>query len=136
LVAKGEAALAFQPGNHAATFGGNPLATAAALATLSVLLEENLAACAQEKGTYMMEWFCGLQKKQTIIKEVRGLGLMLGIELTVDGKPVLEKCLEEGLLVNFVHGNVLRLVPALNISYEEIDLALHIIAKALNIPEV
>ncbi len=133
LVAKGQAADVFQPGDHAATFGGNPLAATAALASLSVIIEENLSQQAEEKGAYIKEKFIKLGETSSIIKEVRGLGLLLGIELAVEAKPVQDFCLEEGLLINCVQNKVLRLVPPLNISYEDIDKALAIIGKALDV---
>lgn len=133
LVAKGRAADVFQPGDHAATFGGNPLAATAALASLSVIIEENLSQQAEEKGAYIKEKFIKLGETSSIIKEVRGLGLLLGIELAVEAKPVQDFCLEEGLLINCVQNKVLRLVPPLNISYEDIDKALAIIGKALDV---
>lgn len=132
LVAKGEAADIFQPGDHASTFGGNPLAATAALTSLSVIIEENLSEQATEKGAYIKEKFNKLGETCSVIKNIRGLGLLLGIELTVKAKPVQEFCLAEGLLINCVQNKVLRLVPPLNISYEDIDKALAVIKKALD----
>ena len=109
------------------------MAATAALASLSVIIEENLSQQAEEKGAYIKEKFIKLGETSSIIKEVRGLGLLLGIELAVEAKPVQDFCLEEGLLINCVQNKVLRLVPPLNISYEDIDKALAIIGKALDV---
>ncbi len=122
----------FKPGDHGSTFGGNPLACAAAYATLTVIRAENLVDKAAEKGAYFK---AGLQKLQAKypdkVKEVRGLGLMLGMELTKAGGPVVEACLREHVIVNCTAGNVIRLVPPLIVSREEIDTALLALDKAL-----
>jgi acetylornithine/N-succinyldiaminopimelate aminotransferase len=133
LVARGVAADVLGPGQHAATFGGNPLSTAAALATLTVLIENKLSQQAAEKGQYIIEKLQLMQKETPLIKEVRGLGLMLGIELSIEGKTIQDYCQEQGLLINFVHNHILRLIPPLNIAYEDIDKALAIIEEALTI---
>ena len=116
VVAGGEAAETFKPGEHAATFGGNPLATAAAIAALSVTIDENLAQEAWEKGEYIKAKVESMKKEHPVIVEARGLGLLLGIELSVEGKPIQEKCQDEGVLINCVQSKVLRLVPPLNIT--------------------
>ena len=131
LVARGVAADVLGPGQHAATFGGNPLSTAAALATLTVLIENKLAQQATEKGKYIIEKLQIMQKENPLIKEVRGLGLMIGMELSIEGKRIQDYCQEQGLLINFVHNKILRLVPPLNIAYEDLDKALEIISEAL-----
>lgn len=131
LVAKGEAADTFKPGEHASTFGGNPLASAAAIAAFSVITGENLAQQAAEKGEYIKNRFAALKQKYPVIAGVRGLGLLLGIELNCEAGPLQEKCLERGVIVNVVQGNVIRLVPPLNISYEEIDQGLAVIEETL-----
>lgn len=131
-LAGGKAAAVFQPGEHASTFGGNPLSSAAALAALSVIMDEKLAEQAEAKGEYIKESISAWKKELPVIKEVRGQGLLLGIVLGVEGKPIQEKCQEKGLLINCVQSNVLRLVPPLNISSEEIDFALAVLKEALN----
>lgn len=130
-LAGGEAAEVFQPGEHAATFGGNPLSTAAAIAAVSVIIDEKLAEQAAQKWGYIHKKISNLQINYPIITQIRGMGLMIGIVLNTDAKPIQGKCLEKGLLVNCVQNNVLRLVPPLNISYEEIDKALFILEEAL-----
>lgn len=131
LVAKDEVADTFKPGDHAATFGGNPLATAAAIAAFSVITEENLAQEAAEKGEYIKNRFEAMKQKYASITNVRGLGLLVGIELNCNAGPVQDICLHQGVIVNTVQGNVLRLVPPLNISYEDIDHGLAVIEEAL-----
>lgn len=131
VVAGGEAAATFKPGEHAATFGGNPLATSAALAAFSVIVDNNLAQEAWDKGEYIKRKVEAMKQGHPVIAGVRGMGLLLGIELTAEGKPVQVSCQDKGLLINCVQAKVLRLVPPLTISYDEIDMGLEIIAQAL-----
>lgn len=131
LAACGEAAKALQPGDHASTFGGNPLAASAALAALTVIAEENLAGAAQEKGSYIKTKISRWKNLSDVIVDVRGQGLMIGIELACKGGAVVEYCLKKNVLVNCIHDQVIRLVPPLIISYEEIDQALEVIKEAI-----
>lgn len=131
VVAGGEAADTFKPGEHAATFGGNPLATAVAIAAFTVIIEQDLAGEAREKGEYIKTKVEAMKKEHPVIIEVRGKGLLLGIELSIEGKPIQEACQERGVLINCVQSKVLRLVPPLNITYDEINHALEIIGQAL-----
>ena len=133
LCARGEAATALQPGEHASTFGGGPLVTAAGLAAFDVILKEKLAEAAAEKGAYIMEKVRAFPAMEAIIKEVRGQGLMIGIELIPEGlgPGIVEACRQSGLLINCIHGMVLRMVPPLVISREEIDISLEILYKTL-----
>lgn len=131
LLAREEVACAFEPGDHASTFGGNPLACAAALAAVQTLLEENLPANAARVGGYLLERLRELASRYTFIREVRGLGLMVGVELTGPGAPVVDRCREKGLLINCVNGCVLRLVPPLTISAREVDEAVGILDGVL-----
>jgi acetylornithine/N-succinyldiaminopimelate aminotransferase len=133
IIARGVAADVLGPGQHASTFGGNPLATAAALATLTVLIEENLPQQAAEKGRYLRQKFLEIQRENPRIKEVRGLGLLFGIELSIEGKKVQDFCQEKGLLINCVQSKTLRLIPPLNITYKDLDNAIAIIKEALAI---
>ncbi len=79
-----------------------------------------------------MEKLNNLKNSYSEIKQVRGMGLMLGVELSIEGKPVVEKCMARGLLINCTHDKVLRLMPALTVTRKEIDKAVAILAKALN----
>ena len=120
----------FAPGDHGSTFGGNPLACAAANASLKVMLEDNLAAKAEEVGTYFKVQLEALQKKfPDKITEVRGRGLLLGMELSKPGKPIVDACLQKGMIINCTAGNVIRLVPPLVITKAEIDALMAVFAE-------
>jgi predicted acetylornithine/succinylornithine family transaminase len=123
ILAKEEVAQAFEPGNHAATFGGNPLAARAALEVIRILQEELLQNC-QEVGVYFLERLRVLQKKHSQISEVRGQGLMIAIELKESGKEIVSKAMEKGVLLNCTQERVLRFVPPLILSKEEVDFAI------------
>ena len=129
LLAREEVAQAFGPGDHASTFGGSPLACAAGLAAVETILEENLPANAARVGAYLLERLRELASRYAFVKEVRGLGLMVGIELTQPGDPFVERCRDKGLLVNCVSGNVLRLVPPLTITRQEVDEAVNVLER-------
>jgi len=133
LCARGDAALALQPGEHASTFGGGPLATAAALAAFHVVLKEGLADKAAETGRYIMEKVRAWPGMSAMIKDVRGQGLMVGVELIPDGIGVkaVEACRQKGVLINCIHGKVMRMVPPLVISKTEIDQALEVLRVSL-----
>jgi predicted acetylornithine/succinylornithine family transaminase len=131
LVAGGKLAGIFQPGHHATTFGGTPLACSAALAVMDVIEEEELLANTMMMGAYFVEGLCEIaMKHKQWISGVRGLGLMLGMVLDVPALPLQKKLQEKGMLALATAGNVLRLLPPLNITQKEIDLALERIAEA------
>ena len=119
----------FKPGDHGSTFGGNPLACAVARAALRVLVDEKLVERSAELGAY----FLGRLRTLTssIIKEVRGRGLWIGLELTVAARPYCERLMEEGLLCKDTHDYVIRLAPPLVITREEIDWAFDRIRKVI-----
>ena len=120
----------FNPGSHGSTFGGNPLATAVSIAALDVIIDENLSDRAIELGDYLQD---ELKKiNNPVIKEVRGKGLFIGMELTESARPYCEKLMEEGLLCKETHDNVIRFAPPLIITKEEMDWALERINKVLN----
>ncbi|RME68405.1 MAG: acetylornithine transaminase [Nitrospirae bacterium] len=126
LLAKDEVAEAFVPGSHASTFGGNPLACAAALSTLETVLEDGiiLEECRQ-KGQYMKGALLKLKEKYSgIVEDVRGLGLMLGMSLKRDPEPVINGLLQKGIIAGKAGTNTLRFTPALTIEYDEIDRAM------------
>lgn len=131
MLAKDHVAAAFNPGDHASTFGGNPLATAAGLATMQVLLEDGVMANAQQMGQYFKEKLQTLATQHQCIKEVRGAGLMLGVELDTPGQKFVDTCRQKGLLINCVNNNVLRFLPPLTIGQKEIDTAIDILNQAL-----
>lgn len=131
LLAKTEVAQSLVPGMHASTFGGNPIAAAAGIAMLETIEEEGLLERTKQNAELFANWLSRLQDECEQIREVRQVGVMIGIELEHDASEVVEKCLEQGLLVNCTQGNVLRLLPAMNISESEIECGMQIFAKAV-----
>ncbi len=130
ILASDAALKAFGPGDHGTTFGGNPLACAAANATLSVLVEEDLPANAAKMGSYMMEALNGLKAKYpALITGVRGQGLIIGMPLTKPGKDLVNACMAAGALINCTAGDVLRFVPPLNIEKKHVDEMIAILDK-------
>ncbi len=116
-----EVAKSFTPGTHAATFGGNPLSSAAGLAALRATLEDGILENCQRSSLHFFERLEGLRKKYSFIKEVRGKGLMIGLELDREGKSVVTDCLQKGFLINCTDETVLRFVPPLIVTPGEID---------------
>jgi len=112
----------FRPGSHATTFGGTPLVTAVAEAVLRSLLEDGWINNSRDMGRYFKERLEGLQDKYSFIKEVRGLGLIIGMELDREGAPVVNACIEKGFLINCTQEKMLRFIPPLIVGREEIDL--------------
>lgn len=122
----------FKPGDHGGTFGGNPLACAAVYATLTTIKSEGLVDKVAEKGEYFKNELRKLQEKYPDkVTDVRGCGLMLGMEVAGEGKPIVESCLANNIIVNCTAGNVIRIVPPLIISREEIDIVVAALDKAL-----
>lgn len=122
----------FKPGDHGGTFGGNPLACAAVYATLTTIKSEGLVDKVAEKGEYFKNKLRKLQEKYPDkVTDVRGCGLMLGMEVAGEGKPIVESCLANNVIVNCTAGNVIRIVPPLIISKEEIDIVVAALDKAL-----
>ncbi len=132
LVARRAVAEAFQPGTHGTTFGGNPLACAAAIAVVQTIQDENLVARASEMGDYLMARLRDLTKTAPAITEVRGRGLMVAAELTVPSDQVVAACLARGLLVNNVRPTAVRMVPPLIVGRAEIDEMITIFGAALS----
>ncbi len=123
LLATEKISAAFQPGTHASTFGGNPLVCAAAVATLDVLLEDGfvLDQC-RRMGKYFLKRLEGLKREfHSLVADVRGMGLMIGLELVRDCAPIVKMCMDRGVLVNCTAGNVLRFLPPLIVTENEID---------------
>jgi acetylornithine/N-succinyldiaminopimelate aminotransferase len=123
MLATERVASSFQPGNHATTFGGNPLVCAAAVATLETLLEDGfiLDQC-NRMSTYLMKGLYQLKEEfPSLITEIRGKGLLIGMALTKDGDPIVRECLEKGVLINCTAGNVLRFIPPLIVQQKEIN---------------
>ncbi|MDA8432670.1 MAG: acetylornithine transaminase [Nitrospiraceae bacterium] len=123
MLATDKVAAGFEPGTHASTFGGNPLVCAAAVAAMEVLLEDGfvLDQC-RRMGKYFQKRLEELKKEfPSIVADVRGMGLLIGMELTRDGGPIVKSCMEKGLLINCTAGSVLRFIPPLIVTEKEID---------------
>jgi ornithine--oxo-acid transaminase len=117
------------PGDHGSTFGGNPLACAIAREALKVLIEEGLVERSAELGVYLAEKMRTLRSSR--IKEVRGRGLWIGVELTVSARPYCEALMEAGILCKETHDHVIRISPPLVINQEELDWAFERLQKVL-----
>jgi predicted acetylornithine/succinylornithine family transaminase len=131
LVAKSNFAEKLKPGTHAATFGGNPIACRAALATIETIEADGLLERAAHIGERFRKRLEALQPRCPWIQQIRILGAMIGIELSTDGVPVVNQCLQRRLLVNCTHGTVIRLLPALTLTDAELDEGCGILEEVL-----
>jgi predicted acetylornithine/succinylornithine family transaminase len=131
FIAKTEIAANLKPGKHASTFGGNPLAMAAGLATIETIEKDRLLENVAVMSARFREHFTRLKSELSIIRELRVRGMMIGIDLTIPGTPAVGKCMERGLLINCTHDTVIRLLPALNITAEQVDEAAAAISDVL-----
>ncbi len=130
--ARPEIAEFLKPGTHASTFGGNPLACAAALAVFAAIEKEGLLQSAIETGDYLRSRLGEMAKvHQGLVREVRGRGVMIGMELTRPGAELVADCVRSGLLINCTHQSVIRFVPAMNVPREILDEGLDIFRKCL-----
>jgi len=132
LLARKEVAASFTPGTHASTFGGNPLVTAAAIASLTTINNSSFLEHCRTMGNYLMDQLNRLKKKNPSIREVRGKGLLVGMELDQPAADIVDKCLEKGLLINCVQEKVLRFLPPLTITKKEIDQAVSTLEEVLS----
>jgi acetylornithine/N-succinyldiaminopimelate aminotransferase len=126
-----EIAPSLRPGMHAATFGGNPIAARAGLAAIEMIEQENLLENGQRLGEVFRSRLTALAGECDLIREVRVLGVMIGVELATEGAPVVKACMERKLLINCTQGTVLRLLPALNLSESQAHEACDLLADAL-----
>jgi len=131
MVARAEIADVLKPGMHASTFGGSPIVCKASLAVFEAIRKEKLLKNCVEMGKYLEEGLNSLKKKFSFILEVRGMGLMLAMELEISGKSIVDECLKNGLLINCTHERVLRIMPAINVTKKEIDKAINILEKVM-----
>lgn len=131
IAAVPKVAAAFTPGTHASTFGGNSLAATAGLAVFEAIEEEKLLDNTVKMGKYFHERLSAFAKQYGFIKEIRGKGLMIGVQLAMPGAAIVAKCLERGLNVNCTHDTVLRMLPAMNITKAEVDKGLDILGSVL-----
>ncbi|MGI9456755.1 MAG: aspartate aminotransferase family protein [Aeoliella sp.] len=126
-----EIASSLRPGMHAATFGGNPIAARAGIATIEMIEGQGLLARTKELGEMFRAKLGSLVDQLDVVKELRIAGLMIGIELFVDGTQVVSDCMEKGLLVNCTQGNVIRLLPAMTLTDEEVQEGCEILSDVL-----
>jgi len=131
MVARDKYAVTLGPGTHGSTFGGNPLMTAAGVATMKVLLEDGVLENCRVMGAYLRGRLEDLQTRYSLITEVRGRGLILGMELSIEGGDIVKEALQKGLLINVTVGKVLRFLPPLTVTREEIDEALDVLEPIL-----
>jgi len=132
MMAKPELAAVLTPGKHASTFGGNCLACAAGIAVIEAIEEDGLLQNAKELGEYAMGKLRQLKDKHSIIESVRGIGMMIGVQLTGPGAAIVDKCLEKGLRINCTHETVLRFMPPMIATKEQIDKAIEILDGVLS----
>ena len=131
MMAAEEIAASLVPGKHASTFGGNCLACAAGVAVIEAIEEDKLLENAAELGQYTKAKLLELKQKHFIIDSVRGIGLMIGVQLTSPGNDIVDKCLEKGLRINCTSGTVLRFMPAMIATKAQIDQAIEILDTVL-----
>ena len=131
MMATEEVAASLVPGKHASTFGGNCLACAAGVAVIEAIEEDNLLKNAVELGRYIKDKLEQLKQKHSIIDSVRGIGLMIGVQLISPGKEIVDKCLEKGLRINCTNDTVLRFMPPMIATKSQIDQAIEILDSVL-----
>jgi predicted acetylornithine/succinylornithine family transaminase len=131
LLTRPEIAPSLRPGMHAATFGGNPIAARAGIAVIETIEEENLLAQATRLSHVFKSELVKLQAQCPLVTDVRVAGLMIGIDLSIEGAPVVHRCMEERLLINCTQGHVLRLLPAMNLTEEQAREGLAILTRVL-----
>jgi len=131
IVAQPEVAASLTPGSHASTYGGNPLVVAAGIAMFETIEQEKLLERVQQMSAYIMDKAGQLQQKYGFIEKVRGRGMMIGIELSLPGNPIVMTALEKGLRINCTQETVLRLLPAMTITTEEVDEAFSILDESI-----
>jgi len=131
MMANQEKADAFEPGDHASTFGGNPLACEAAKVVLNELIEGNLLKNVNESGNYLIKKLNDLKKEFSFIEEIRGLGLLIGVEFEFETDEIINKCIDNGLLLVNAGKHVIRFLPPLSVKKEEIDEAIEIFSQVL-----
>jgi acetylornithine/N-succinyldiaminopimelate aminotransferase len=132
MMAKAELAAVLTPGKHASTFGGNCIACAAGIAVIEAIEEDSLLQNAAQLGQYTKDKLLQLKQKHSVIDSVRGIGMMIGVQLTGPGAAIVDKCLEQGLRINCTHDTVLRFMPPMIATKEQIDRAIEILDDVLS----
>jgi len=131
LMTTKEIATSLRPGMHASTFGGNPIAARAGIATLETIENENLLERAKVVGELFKSRMLELQKECDLIQNVRAQGVMIGIDLSIEGAPIVKACMERHLLINCTQGTIIRLLPAMNITDQQVHDGCDILADVL-----
>ena len=131
MLARPEVAEKLKPGTHAATFGGNPVACRAALAAIETIDADGLLTRAEQIGNRFRQRLEALRPRCSWIQDIRIKGVMIGVELSVEGTAIVNACLQNRLLINCTHGTVLRLLPALNLTDGEVDEGCGILEQVL-----
>ena len=131
MLARREIAASLRPGMHAATFGGNPLAARAGIAMIETIERDGLLQRAKTLGALFRMLLAPLVDELPHVRELRQCGLMIGIELAVEATPLVEQCIEQRLLINVTQGNVIRLLPPMTMSEDEVRQGCEILSKAL-----
>ncbi len=132
MIAKNKISSVLGPATHASTFGGSPIVCAASIAVIETIKKEKLINNVDQMGNYLYNKCVYLKDKYSFISKIKGKGLMLGLELTIQGEPIFQKCLDKRLLINCTQGNILRFLPALNITKQLIDKAINILDEVFS----
>lgn len=131
MLVRPEIAPSLRPGMHAATFGGNPVAAAAGIATIETIEQDGLLENAARTGALFQERLTEVASRVGFVREVRARGVMIGMQLDIEGAPIVEQCMQRGLLINCTQGSVLRLLPAMTMTEDEVNRGCDILAEVL-----
>ena len=131
MICKSELAPTLRPGMHASTFGGNPLAMAAGIATIRMIEAEGLLENCLRMSDRIRDHFAALKAELPIIRDLRVRGMMIGVDLSISAVPAVAKCMERGVLINATHDTVVRLLPPLNITAAEVDEGCQVVCDVL-----
>ena len=131
IIATNEVSKSLKPGKHASTFGGNPLAMTAGLATIETILQDRILENVERQSARFRTHFEKLKRELPIIREVRVRGMMIGIDLTIPGTPAVGMAMQRGVLINCTHNTVIRLLPALNITEAQVDEGAAVVSEVL-----
>jgi predicted acetylornithine/succinylornithine family transaminase len=131
IIARPEVAASLKPGMHASTFGGNPIAARAALATIETIEADGLLEHTAQLADRFRQHFARLQSECRLVKQVRVQGVMIGIDLNVDGMPAVAACMQRRLLVNCTHSTVIRLLPPMNLTFDQCDEGCEIVSEVI-----
>ena len=121
MLAREKIAAAFNAGSHASTFGGTPIVTSVAAQVCRMLVDEGVLENAGAMGQYFKDGLLDLKARHAVVEDVRGIGLLLGMKLNIEGAPLVKECMQRGFLINCIQDDILRFVPPLIITQEEID---------------